>query len=79
MYAAGLMPLAAAVSVPRLRPGAFEPIRPRDAYSRTFDLAGNLLLAGVAQADDWEASNGDPLMFMRRTPGAFGSLGCTGR
>ena len=64
-----------ALPVPRLAVGCLEPFLPSNTYSGAFELARNLLLAGVGQPEDWELSKGDPVAFMlrtvERTAGAF--------
>ena len=65
--AARLMASGPALPVPRLAVGCLEPFLPSNTYSGAFDLARNLLLAGVGQAEDWERSKGDPVAFMLRT------------
>ena len=64
-----------ALPLPRLAVGCLEPFLPSNMYSGAFELARNLLLAGVGQAEDWELSKGDPVAFMlrtvERTAGAF--------
>ena len=73
--AARLMASGPALPVPRLAVGCLEPFLPSNTYSGAFELARNLLLAGVGQAEDWELSKGDPVAFMlrtvERTAGAF--------
>ena len=56
-----------ALPVPRLAVGCLEPFQPSNMYSGAFDLARNLLLAGVGQPEDWERSKGDPVAFMLQT------------
>ena len=56
-----------ALPVPRLAVGCLEPFLPSNTYSGAFELARNLLLAGVGQPEDWERSKGDPVAFMLRT------------
>ena len=56
-----------ALPVPRLAVGCLEPFQPSNMYSGAFDLARNLLLAGVGQPEDWEQSKGDPVAFMLQT------------
>ena len=53
--------------VPRLAVGCLEPFQPSNMYSGAFDLACNLLLAGVGHPEDWERSKGDPVAFMLQT------------
>ena len=65
--AARLMASGPALPVPRLAVGCLEPFQPSNTYSGAFDLARNLLLAGVGQPEDWERSKGDPVAFMLRT------------
>jgi len=73
--AARLMAPGPALPVPRLAVACLEPFLPSNTYSGAFELARNLLLAGVGQAEDWELSKGDPVAFMlrtvERTAGAF--------
>ena len=45
-------------------PGTF---LPSNTHSGAFELARNLLLAGVGQPEDWERSKGDPVAFMLHT------------
>jgi hypothetical protein len=56
-----------ALTLPRLAVGCMEPFQPYNMYSGAFDLARNLLEAGVGQPDDWERSKGDPVAFMLQT------------
>ena len=56
-----------ALSVPRLAVGCLEPFLPSHTYSGAFELARNLLLAGVGRPEDWERSNGNPVAFMLQT------------
>ena len=56
-----------ALPVPRLAVGCLEPFLPSNMYSGAFELARNLLLAGVGQPEDWERSKGDPVAFMLQT------------
>ena len=65
--AARLMASGPALPVPRLAVGCLEPFLPSNTYSGAFDLARNLLLAGVGQPEDWERSKGDPVAFMLQT------------
>ena len=65
--AAKLMASGPALPVPRLAVGCLEPFQPSNTYSGAFDLARNLLLAGVGQPEDWERSKGDPVAFMLQT------------
>src|SRR5476649_669367 len=65
--AARLMASGPALPVPRLAVGCLEPFLPSNTYSGAFELARNLLLAGVVQPEDWERSKGEPVGFRRRT------------
>jgi hypothetical protein len=56
-----------ALPVPRLAVGCLEPFLPSNTHSGAFELARNLLLAGVGQPEDWERSKGDPVAFMLQT------------
>jgi hypothetical protein len=56
-----------ALPVPRLAVGCLEPFLPSNTHSGAFELARNLLLAGVGRPEDWERSKGDPVAFMLRT------------
>ena len=56
-----------ALPVPRLSVGCLEPFLPSNTHSGAFELARNLLLAGVGRPEDWERSKGDPVAFMLRT------------
>lgn len=66
-FAARLMASGPALPVPRLAVGCLEPFLPSNTYSGAFELARNLLLAGVGQPEDWERSKGDPVAFMLQT------------
>jgi len=55
------------IAVPRLAVGCMEPFLPSNTHSGAFELARNLLLAGVGQPEDWERSKGDPVAFMLQT------------
>ena len=66
-FAAKLMAPGPALPVPRLAVGCLEPFQPSNMYSGAFDLARNLLLAGVGQPEDWERSKGDPVAFILQT------------
>ena len=66
-FAAKLMAPGPALPVPRLAVGCLEPFQPSNMYSGAFDLARNLLLAGVGHPEDWERSKGDPVAFMLQT------------
>jgi hypothetical protein len=65
--AARLMASGPALSVPRLAAGCLEPFLPSNTYSGAFDLARNLLLAGIGRPEDWGRSKGDPVTFMLQT------------
>jgi hypothetical protein len=56
-----------ALPVPRLAVGCMEPFLPSNTHSGAFELARNLLLAGVGRPEDWERSKGDPVAFMLQT------------
>jgi hypothetical protein len=56
-----------ALPVTRLAIGCLEPFLPSNTHSGAFELARNLLLAGVGRPEDWERSKGDPVAFMLQT------------
>src|SRR5215470_2057489 len=65
--AARLMASGPALPVPQLAAGCLDPFQPSNMYAGAFDLARNLLLAGVGAPEDWERSKGDPVAFMLQT------------
>jgi hypothetical protein len=65
--AARLMAPGGGLDIPRLTSASLDPFQPLTAYAGVFELARNLLLAGVGAPQDWAECHADPVNFVLRT------------
>ncbi len=57
----------AGLEIPRLSSASLDPFQPLTTYAGAFEVARNLLLAGVGAPEDWAECHADPVNFMLRT------------